>query len=114
MREAEIDQERIASLACLALVEVVQHLLGVPGTAGFVGSAAFGGVADDGELLVGGFVAVALLAGPHRVVAGAVENRRHRVVGQVGRNERRLVTFGFCFASPALGMCQTVRPLMIM
>ena len=88
VREAEVDQERVLVRGLLALLEVAQNLVCVPSAAVFIGRLALGGVAHDGELLVGGLVAVALLTGPHGVVARAVEDGRHRVLGQVFGAER--------------------------
>ena len=87
MREAEVDVEGTRVLLRLALGEVGQHLLGVPRAAGLVGPAAFGGVVTNCEPLVRRLVAVALLTGPHRRVAGAVEHGGNRLIGQVRRTQ---------------------------
>jgi hypothetical protein len=88
MGEPVEDEKRVAVLGGLALAEVGEHLFAVPGAAGFVGAAALGGVAAHGEELVGGFVAVADLAGAHRVVPGGVEHGRHRRLLQIRRGKR--------------------------
>jgi hypothetical protein len=85
MGETEVNEERRGFLRGLAGAEVFQHLIGVPGAAGLVGAAAFGGVADDAELLVGGRIAVALLAGTHGLVTGAVEDGSQCIPLQVRR-----------------------------
>ena len=59
----------------------------MPGTSALVGASPLGGIMPHGEKCVGLFIAVAPLAGPHGVVARPVEDSRHRVHGQVRRNQ---------------------------
>jgi hypothetical protein len=91
VREAEVDQERIAVVRRLTHSEVVEDLIGVPGGAVLDRALAARLLGADGEAGVRGLVAVALLAGPHRVVTGALEHRRHGVVGQVRGTVRVLL-----------------------
>ena len=84
MGEAVVDEERILVPALGALVEVVQHLLRVPGAALLVRGAAAGLVMAHGELLVRRPIAVPHLAGPHGVVSRAVEHGGQGVLLQVG------------------------------
>ena len=78
----------------LAIVQVIQYLLGMPGASCFVGTTAFGRIVLDREVSVCGIVAVALLAGSHRRIARAVEDRRHRRLGQIRRDQARITHVG--------------------
>ena len=51
----------------------------MPCAAGLGGSASFGRVLADRELLIGSFVAVPLFASTHRDIAGAIKNRWDRL-----------------------------------
>ena len=108
VREPEIDQERVGVLRRLPLLEVVHDAVAVPGAAGLGRAATPGGVLPDPEELVRGLVAVAHLAGAHRVVTGAIEDGRDRILLEARRDSP------FAMAPGAIGRCQTVRPLMIM
>ena len=87
MGEPEVDQEGIRVLPRLPPGQEVQDLPGMPGTSALVGASPLGGIMPHGEEGVGLFIAVAPLAGPHGVVARPVEDSRHRVHGQVRRNQ---------------------------
>ena len=78
MGEPEVDEEGIRVAHALPLLEVRHHLVAVPGTAAFRSALALRRVATDAKQRISRLVGVALLAGPHRVVAGALEHRRHR------------------------------------
>ena len=54
VRESEVDEEGFAIVLLLATGEIVEDLLGVPCAPGLSRASSFGGVVDDGELLVGG------------------------------------------------------------
>ena len=90
MRKAVVNEERVLVLGCLALLQVIHDLLSVPMAALFVGAPAAGAVVAHSEELVGCFVAVTVLAGPHGIVAGPVEDSRQSVLGQVGRHLLRI------------------------
>lgn len=83
MRETEIDQEGGNLLVGLerrfAGLEKFENLIGVPCAAGFGCPASFGRIPSHGELLVGFFVAVTLLASPHGDVSCPVENGWNRL-----------------------------------
>ena len=49
MRKTEIDQKRIGVFGLLTLVQIVQHLLAVPGAARFVGTSSLGGIVAHRE-----------------------------------------------------------------
>ena len=85
MRQAEVDEKRALVLFLFPFAELIEHAVGVPSTAGFVGAAALGGVVDDAELLVRCGIAVALFAGAHGGVSGAVEDGADGVFLKVGR-----------------------------
>ena len=97
MRETEIDEEGIIVLALFPLVQIVKHLLGVPRTAGFVRAAAFGSGPPDREFRVRGVITIPILAGPHRVITGAIKNSGHRVICQVGRYQIGVRRVGIAF-----------------
>ena len=86
MRKAVINEEGVLVLGRLALFQVIHDLFPVPMAALFVGATAASTVVTHSEELVGGLVAVAVLAGAHGVVAGTIEDRRQSVLGQVGRH----------------------------
>ena len=94
MGEAEVDEEGILVLGGLAFVQVVEHLLAMPLAARLGGAAPLGSVAADGEAGIRGLVAVPVLAGPHRVVAGPVEDLGQGVLDEVGRHEVRVRVVG--------------------
>ena len=83
MGETEVDKEWVLVIASFSSVEVFENSFAVPGASGFFGSASFGTILAHGELRVGGFVAVTVFAGTHRVVTGVVENGCHTVFGGV-------------------------------
>ena len=87
MREAVVDEEGLGVLPRLALREIIHHPVAMPRAAGFGGAAALGGVVADGKEFVRGLVALALFAGPHRGVAGPVEERGDRLLHDVQRAE---------------------------
>ena len=90
VREAEVDQEWILVVSRSPFAQVAQHLPGVPGAAGRVGIAALVALAAHRELRIRRRIAVTGLAGPHRVIAGPVEDGGHRRLGQVGGHEFRI------------------------
>ena len=57
----------------------------MPCAAGLGGSAPFGRVLSDCELLIGSFVAIALFAGTHRDISGAIKNRWDRLEFKIRR-----------------------------
>ena len=57
----------------------------MPCAAGLGGSASFGRVLSDRELLIGSFVAIAQFAGTHRDIAGAIKNRWDRLEFKIRR-----------------------------
>lgn len=79
VREAEEDEKRALVVRVRALIQIVEHLVGMPGAAFGIGAAAFVGIFADGELFVGIFIAVADLTGAHRGIAGSVEHGGQRV-----------------------------------
>ena len=88
MREPEVDQERVGVLRPLPLREILHDPVAVPAAATFVGAFPPGGVVADREEFVGTLIGIALLAGPHRVVTGPIENRRERELNDVWRARR--------------------------
>ena len=86
VREAEVDEERVGVLGGLAVIQVVQHLVGMPGAAFFILGAVVGAIMAHGELLIGGLVAVPAFAGAHGVVASGIEDGGHGEFGQIRRH----------------------------
>ena len=76
VRETEVDQKWFLILRCLAIDQVIHHLIAVPDAAGFVRAASLRGIMTNSKLLIGTFVAVASLARPHRAVASLVKGRQ--------------------------------------
>ena len=76
MGEAEVDQEGSGVLLLFPPGEVVEHLVGVPGAAAGIGTAALHRIPPYREQRVGTLVAVAGLAGSHGSVARLVEDGR--------------------------------------
>ena len=66
VRETKVDQEWLVVLGRFSFSKIVEHLLCMPCTAGFLCSAALAGVATDRELHIGRFVAISKLACSHR------------------------------------------------
>ena len=60
----------------------------MPAATPIVRALPLGGVVADREEFVGTLVGIALLAGPHRVVASPIENRRERELNDVWRARR--------------------------
>jgi hypothetical protein len=83
--KSEIDQKRAGVARKLALVEVVENLLGMPCTSVGVVTTTFVGVFSDSELLVGAFIAVPDFAGAHRRITGTIEDGGHGVLLEIGR-----------------------------
>ena len=90
MGETKVDQERVFVPGLLAILQVVQDLLSVPGAAvGIVGSIV-GAVMPDGEFFIGSLVAVALLTRAHGVIASSIEDGGHGEIGQAWRDAFRI------------------------
>ena len=86
-----VDQERSSVLALFTVVEVIEHLFGMPRTARLGGVAALAAVVTHCELLVGRCVAVAFLAGPHGSIACAIEYRSHGIICQIRGHQFRVL-----------------------
>ena len=85
MGKAEVDEERSCVIFFFPFAEVIEHAISMPGGAGFVSAAAFRCIVDDAELFVRGGVAVALFAGAHGGVSGAVEDGTNGVCLKIRR-----------------------------
>ena len=91
MGKPEIDQERIRVLCGLALIEIIQHLLRMPGTPPLIGVPTTGAVMAYLKKIIGARIAIAILAGTHGVVAGLVEDCGQSVLNQIGWNHLWIV-----------------------
>ena len=85
MGKAEVDEKGVFVLVRGTFVEIFEDSFAMPGTSCLCRPAALGRIVHDGELFVGTPVAVAPLAGAHRVVASAVEDLSHDIVDDFRR-----------------------------
>ena len=83
MGESKVDKEGIGVLRFFPIVQIVNHLLPVPVTAGFLCSATPGGVITHRELGVGPIMTIAVLAGAHGVVSGRIEDSGQAILDRI-------------------------------
>ena len=83
MGKAKVDEEGILVLGLFPVVQVIHHLLPMPVAARLLRAATLGGIVPHRELGVGSTVTISILAGPHGIVTGLVEDSGQAILDRI-------------------------------